>query len=103
MRVLILVVLVVGFVGSAHILADNARASPPSSTGATPSKDTTRASTTNHPCTSCYLCGDPAHPCPQPFEINSNVRVVDSYNGFCEKISPDNGGAGPFTRGPANP
>ncbi|CAF1343473.1 unnamed protein product, partial [Rotaria sordida] len=104
MRVLILVVLAVGFVGSAHMLADNARASPPSSSGATPSRATTRPGTTRPPYINCYTCGSLGRACPLPFSASDrNVQVLQSNTGFCEKISPDNGGAGPFTRGPANP
>ncbi|CAF1068876.1 unnamed protein product [Rotaria magnacalcarata] len=112
MRVFLLVSLVFGYVACAQILGDTLRASSTASSRATTPKPTVRPTATTHrlPTTTrrgyinCYYCGGVGRPCPQPFYTSDrNVQIVPSYNGYCEKISPDNGGKGPFTRGAANP
>ncbi|CAF3217630.1 unnamed protein product [Rotaria socialis] len=116
MRVFLLVSLVFGYVACVQILGDTLRAS----SGATTPKPTVRPTvttrkpptvTTRRPPTTtrrgyinCYFCGGVGRPCPQPFyKSDRNVLIVPSYNGYCEKISPDNSGKGPFTRGAASP
>ncbi|CAF1349507.1 unnamed protein product, partial [Rotaria sp. Silwood1] len=110
MRVLVLVLLIVGYASSAEILKDALRASSSGSSRVTTrppfptSRSSARPTTTTRPYIYCHYCGDLGRPCPQPFyRSHPNVRTAQSYNGFCEKISPNNGGLGPFTRGAANP
>ncbi|CAF3847224.1 unnamed protein product, partial [Rotaria sp. Silwood1] len=91
MRVLVLVLLIVGYASSAEILKDALRASSSGSSRVTTrppfptSRSSARPTTTTRPYIYCHYCGDLGRPCPQPFyRSHPNVRTAQSYNGFCE-------------------
>ena len=103
MQTLVLFCLVICCVAIVQLSADTGRAASGSSPGSTTPRrttgpkttarskstsrlrTTTRPRTTNRPYISCYYCGDPGFPCPQPFRASHpNVRRVQSFNGFCE-------------------